>query len=73
MKHGENGKGLTSRWYPQTLHRRILEIAAIRDRLWFMQEDGLRYVKENFDRREVAFFIDPPYTVAGKDCIATAI
>lgn len=66
MKQGENGKGLASRWYPQTLHRRILQIAAIKDRLWLIEGDGLRYIQENADRKEVAFFIDPPYTVAGR-------
>ena len=31
IKQGENGKGLASRWYPETLRRRILEIAALRE------------------------------------------
>lgn len=66
MKQGENGKGLASRWYPQTLCFRIREIAAIKDRLWLIEGDGLRYIQENSDRKEVAFFIDPPYTVAGR-------
>src|SRR5437868_4651574 len=26
LKHGENGKGIKSRWYPQTLKTRILDI-----------------------------------------------
>lgn len=31
VRHGENGRGLKSRWYPQTLSQRILSIVAIRD------------------------------------------
>src|SRR5205807_5649241 len=30
LKYGENGKGISSRWYPETLKNRILEISAIR-------------------------------------------
>jgi DNA adenine methylase len=29
IKNGENGKGITSRWYPETLRRRILAIAQV--------------------------------------------
>jgi DNA adenine methylase len=40
VKYGENGKGISSRWYPETLARRIHEIRLIRDRLTFLHEDG---------------------------------
>jgi DNA adenine methylase len=30
IKNGENGKGITSRWYPETLRRRILAIAQVK-------------------------------------------
>lgn len=66
VKHGENGKGLTSRWYPETLRKRILEIAQIRDRLTFIEGDGIQMMRENAARDDAAFFIDPPYTAAGK-------
>ena len=29
IKNGENGKGITSRWYPETLRRRILAITQV--------------------------------------------
>jgi DNA adenine methylase len=61
-KYGENGKGLLSRWYPATLRRRILEIAAIRERISFVEADGISVMEANSDREEVVFFIDPPYT-----------
>jgi DNA adenine methylase len=65
-KLGENGKGLLSRWYPTTLCRRIGEIAARRDRIRFMHGDGIGFIAENAARPTAAFFIDPPYTVAGR-------
>jgi len=66
VKHGENGKGLTSRWYPETLQKRILDIGLIRDRLTFIEGDGIEVMGEYADRIDAAFFIDPPYTAAGK-------
>ena len=66
IKNGENGKGLRSRWYPGTLKKRIEDIAFIRDKIKFFQEDGLKIIEENLNREDVVFFIDPPYTKAGK-------
>ena len=66
IKYGENGKGLTSRWYPQTLRKRILDIAAVKEKIRFVHGDGLQVLRENAHRGDAAFFIDPPYTAAGK-------
>lgn len=66
IKVGENGKGLTSRWYPKTLRDRILKIVQVRDRLEFVQGDGLAILPRHAADQNAAFFIDPPYTVAGK-------
>lgn len=66
MKQGENGRGLASRWYPETLARRILSIFENRHRVRFRHQDGIQFIQENADRNEIAFFIDPPYTVAGR-------
>lgn len=66
MKYGENGKGLTSRWYPATLQKRILDILRLRDRIRFIQGDGLTYIEKSLHRRKVTLFIDPPYTIAGR-------
>ncbi len=66
MKQGENGRGLASRWYPQTLARRILAIAHIRRRISFEEGDGLDAVRVHAHTTGAAFFIDPPYTVAGR-------
>ncbi len=66
IKVGENGKGLLSRWYPETLQRRILEIVKIRDRITFIHGDGLEVLRENAERDDATFFIDPPYTASSK-------
>lgn len=65
LKHGENGKGIKSRWYPETLQRRILDIVSQRDRIRFIEGDGMRVLAENASSADAVFFIDPPYT-AGK-------
>lgn len=65
MKEGENGKGLASRWYPETLARRILDIDTVSNRINFLHGDGLEFIRENVANGGV-FFIDPPYTITGK-------
>jgi len=66
LVNGESGKGIKSRWYPETLKKRILEIAKMRERITFIKGDGLEVLRENASRADVAFFIDPPYTAGGK-------
>lgn len=66
MRKGENGKGIRSRWYPETLAKRIRNIRKIRDRLSFIQGNAFDIIKEFQNEKEAVFFIDPPYTVAGK-------
>jgi DNA adenine methylase len=66
IKHGENGKGIKSRWYPQTIARRIRAIADIRDRIMFIQDDGIQVIRSYGLLKNAAMFIDPPYTAAGK-------
>ncbi len=66
VKNGENGKGMGSRWYPETLKRRILDIAQVADRITFVQEDGIEVLRRHACREDVVSFIDPPYTASGK-------
>ncbi len=65
VKHGENGKGILSRWYPATLKRRILEIHHVRERLHFLYGDAFDVCEVNKQRDDVVYFIDPPYVKAG--------
>lgn len=66
LKHGENGKGIRSRWYPATLAKRFNDLKLIADRITFRQADGMEVIREYSKRPNVAFFIDPPYTAGGK-------
>ena len=66
MKQGENGSGVASRWYPRTLAARIRAIGSYSDRLDFFQGDGMSLINLSKDSPTAAFFIDPPYTAAGK-------
>ena len=66
VKTGENGRGLLSRWYPQTLARRIREINRQKDRLTFVEGDGFDLIEEHKADAEAVFYIDPPYTVAAR-------
>lgn len=66
IKEGENGKGLRSRWYPETLKQRIIDITSVQDRINFIHGDGMAALRENALRSDVVFFVDPPYSAAGK-------
>lgn len=66
VKYGENGKGLASRWYPETLSNRIRKITKIRDKFTFIEGDGIEVLEENSHLAGAVFFIDPPYTAGGK-------
>lgn len=67
IKDGENGKGLKSRWYAETLARRITAIGEVRDRFTFICGDGIEVMQEYARRKRAAFFIDPPYTAGGSN------
>lgn len=66
VKAGEAGRGLNSRWYPETLVRRIEVLQAMRDRITFEQADAFNLVQRYADDPDAFFFIDPPYTAGGK-------
>ena len=66
LKKGENGKGVLSRWYPETLKRRILDISKVRERIKFIRGDGFKAIKKYLYKSDVVFFIDPPYTASKK-------
>ena len=66
IKNGEKGKGITSRWYPETLRKRILAIAQIKDKITFIEGDAFDVFAEKSDRKDAVYFIDPPYIKAGR-------
>lgn len=63
LKFGEAGKGILSRWYPDTLAQRIRRIVSLRERLTFLQQDAFAVLHEYTGDANAVFFIDPPYTV----------
>ena len=63
MRTGESGKGIGSRWYPETLVTRLRAIRQIRDRLSFQQGDAFEAIRS---MPNATLFVDPPYTAAGK-------
>lgn len=66
LKYGENGKGINSRWYPGTLARRIKNVHHIRHKITFLEAEGIATIGHEASKKSAAFFIDPPYTAAGK-------
>ena len=66
IKQGEKGRGIASRWYADTLASRIRAIGSFSKRLDFFQGNGASLVELCKDNDTAAFFIDPPYTAAGK-------
>lgn len=66
IKSGENGKGIASRWYPETLAKRIRSIYSMRHCMTFIQGDGLEVMRHLAKQDDTVFFIDPPYTAPGK-------
>ena len=74
MAGGENGRGLFSRWYPETIYDRLRRIDGMRHRLVVPPRDTdgvavLRAAAEFPSLETVArhvFFIDPPYEGPGR-------
>lgn len=67
-KSGENGKGILSRWYPDTLAKRIHAIGQFADRITFCEANGEQLLEPLLHGwgNKAAVFVDPPYTAGGK-------
>jgi DNA adenine methylase len=66
LNYGEGGKGIHSRWYPETLAKRITSIHALRKKLTFIEGDGLQTLRDFSSMSLTAAFVDPPYVVNGR-------
>lgn len=64
IRSGESGKGLASRWYPETLVRRLGKIADYAHRIEVSEEDGMALLETV--PNGAALFVDPPYAAGGK-------
>ena len=63
IKTGENGRGLKSRWYPQTLVARIRFLSTLKERVSFFEDDGMQALQQHVNNDSDFIFVDPPYTV----------
>ena len=66
INKGESGKGIGSRWYPETLAKRFRDISRIAEKITFKHGDGLSVIEQHISSTNTIFFIDPPYTIGGK-------
>lgn len=66
VKTGEAGRGLNSRWYPETLAKRIEVLRGLAGTVDFEQEDAFKVVARFKKDPNAFFFVDPPYTAGGK-------
>lgn len=66
IRAGENGKGVASRWYRQTIVDRLLNIKKHEALITFVEGDGLKLLESMVHAEGVAVFVDPPYTAGGK-------
>ena len=64
IREGEDGNGLRSRWYPETLGTRIQTISSLKQKLKFTHTDGFKLIRKFIRCKRAAFFVDPPYTKA---------
>lgn len=66
IRDGEDEKGISSRWYPEELAKRIAAISSLKRKLKFKRSDGFRLIRKHLRRKRAVFFIDPPYTKAAR-------
>src|SRR5207249_12059142 len=57
MKNGENNVGVGSRWYPETLARRMAAINATKNKIKFLHKDAFDVIPKYLHDRTAAFFI----------------
>lgn len=73
-RSGEAGKGVASRWYPETIVKRLRKIAVYSDKITFCETDGVKLLERELNRHNLdhetktdqVVFVDPPYTAGGK-------
>jgi DNA adenine methylase len=66
-RKGELDKGITQRWYPETIAERILYIHNIREQIEFTDGCGLDLLRSAKRNTRSVCFIDPPYLQDGRN------
>lgn len=64
-RFGENGNGIASRWYPDTLAKRLAAISEHADRLTFCEGNGAAVLEMTAGLDGARIFVDAPYTAEG--------
>lgn len=62
IKRGERDQGIKSRWYPETLAKRIQLIHQHKEKLEIREGDAFNYFPELLKTKSAKFFVDPPYS-----------
>lgn len=63
LRKGEAGRGLRSRWYPQTLAARLKAIHELKDRLCFSCTDAFDLLEKHKEQKTTEAFVYPPDVV----------
>jgi DNA adenine methylase len=67
VRCGESGDRILYNWKPRTLAKRLRHLDFVVDRIDFRYTDGLQVIREFAAQKDVVYFIDPPYTLGGKE------
>ena len=67
LESGEDARGIGSRWYPDTLVKRLQEIGKHAKNIAFYESDSMRILEPLLQGlgQKAAVFVDPPYTGKG--------
>ncbi len=66
LRDGEDEKGISSRWYVDTLCDRIKALKKLSPRIKVIEGDGLKQLRVYCTNSRAALFIDPPYIINGE-------
>lgn len=61
LSKGERGNGVSSRWYPETLAKRVMSIYQHRAQIEFVECDSMNVIPKLVTDSSIALFVDPPY------------
>lgn len=62
LRRGERGRGLHSRWYPETIAYRVVQIHSFRGAIEIHEGDGVATIRRAVAKKwKAKFFVDPPY------------
>ena len=64
LRRGENGNGVFSRWYPDTLAKRVEAIKSKLGSITFSPNDGFELIEKLAPSSSSVLFLDPPYSYA---------